>query len=484
LELSCPPNEFVWGEDLKAEPIKLKTKDLANPKTLTLEEDMEDLQAAFEDLSRMVVDAMQGSRDDVMEVLKYISISVVNLVSAINRLNYRGWRWKSLIRDISTLHEDSGIYDLTLVGAIAQVMTPQDSGAAASIIELNELCKAIDSDLVRNLRLLNKKIKGLERQRSALTLSPPQAAVSALTLDTPILDANGNQIGTLGSMVDKNAALKTANAKLMDRVDRLVADVTAQGGAVLGRHTFTSELQVRALAMMECSSGDAFLVFVDLMTLFCHNVMYFLVTGWEKTTKAMEELGTLLVTDRKVVASYNLQHLLWFMEGKPVVAGKVINAFSLMEKWQGSGGLDGKRVEIEVLAKTAADGVRTAITNTLPDGSQLAQLALRMLEHTQSWLLMVNKHLDAELTKLTQMHITVEEALILLSEEIIIMFDQFYAIRCKRMEFTVKGTRVEYMVWCIWLTLQVQAMDDFTRDGMKYNPAISAAFVWEQRIPV
>jgi hypothetical protein len=111
-----------------------------------------------------------------------------------------------------TLCEDSGIYDLTLVGAIAQVMTPQDSGAAASIIELNELCKGIDNNLVRNLRLLNEKIKGLEGQRSALTLSPPQAAVLALTLDTPILVVNGNQIGKLGSMVDKNAALKTANA--------------------------------------------------------------------------------------------------------------------------------------------------------------------------------------------------------------------------------------------------------------------------------
>jgi hypothetical protein len=119
LELSCPPNEFVWGEDLKAEPIKLKAKDLTNPETLTLKEDVEDLQAAFEDLSWMVVDAMQGSRDDVMEVLEYVSISVVNLVSAINRLSYRGWRWKSLIRNISTLREDSGIYDLTLVGAIA-----------------------------------------------------------------------------------------------------------------------------------------------------------------------------------------------------------------------------------------------------------------------------------------------------------------------------------------------------------------------------
>ena len=168
----------------------------------------------------------------------------------------------------------------------------------------------------------------------------------------------------------------------MDRVDRLVADVTAQGGAVLRRHTFTSELQVRALVMMECLSGNAFLVFVNPMTLFCHNAMYFPVTGWEKTTKAMEESGRLSVMDRNVVASYNLQHLFWFTESKPVVAGKVINDFASMEKWQGLGRLDGRRVEIEVSAKTAVYGMRTAITDKLPAGSQLAQLALRMLEHT------------------------------------------------------------------------------------------------------
>ncbi len=58
-------------------------------------------------------------------------------------------------------------------------------------------------------------------------------------------------------------------------------------------------------------------------------------------SKAMEELVTLLVTDRKVVALYNLHHMCWFLEGKPVVAGKVLSAFATTEKWQGSGGLDG-----------------------------------------------------------------------------------------------------------------------------------------------
>jgi hypothetical protein len=133
--------------------------------------------------------------------------------------------------------------------------------------------------------------------------------------------------------------------------------------------------------------------------------------------------------------------------------GKVLPVFASAKKWSGTGGMDGQRVEIELSEDTAADAVRTMIGDRLPAGSQLAQLAQMMLEHTQHWLLMVHKHLDAELVKLTQVNILKEEALILLLEEVIIMFDHFYAIQCKRMDFVVKGKRVEYMVRRIWILL-------------------------------
>jgi hypothetical protein len=80
--------------------------------------------------------------------------------------------------------------------------------------------------------------------------------------------------------------------------------------------------------------------------------------------------------------------------------------------------------------------------------------------------------------RLTQVHISEEETLILLSEEVIIMFDHFHAIRRKMMDFMVNGLRVDYMVRCIWLSMQVHmVMDEFTLNGMKYNSSISAAFM-------
>jgi len=259
---------------------------------------------------------------------------------------------------------------------------------------------------------------------------------------------------------------------MREELDAIKAEVTAQGGMMLGHHTFSSEIQVLQIAMKECPQGDAFALLVDPVSIYCHDSIYAPVVGWEKTTKAMEESGVMSVTDRKVVASYNCNHAFWFTDGKPVVAGTVIGAFASAEKWAGMGGMDGCRVEMEMSSETAGDSVQMGIADKLPAGSKLAQLATKLLEHTQSWLLKVNKHLDSELTKLTQMNISPEEALILLSEEVIIMFDHFYTIRRKRMEFIVKGTRVQYMVHCIWLTMQVHmAMDEFVRDGMKCNLA-------------
>ena len=140
--------------------------------------------------------------------------------------------------------------------------------------------------------------------------------------------------------------------------------------------------------------------------------------------------------------------------------------------------MDGRRDEIELSLGTAADSIRTAIEDKLPAGSQLGQLALRMLDHTLNWFTTVFKHLDSEFAHLKQLNISEDETLILLSEEVIIMFDRFYAIRRKRMDFTDHSSHVEYMVRCIWLSMQVHmVMDEITANGMKYNSTILVAFM-------
>ncbi len=71
----------------------------------------------------------------------------------------------------------------------------------------------------------------------------------------------------------------------------------------------------------------------------------------------MEESGVMLRTNHKVVLMYNLNNSFWFTKEKQVVVGKAVSAFVTAEKWLGSGGMDGRRVEIEDSAETTWDCV-------------------------------------------------------------------------------------------------------------------------------
>jgi hypothetical protein len=68
------------------------------------------------------------------------------------------------------------------------------------------------------------------------------------------------------------------------------------------------------------------------------------------------------------------------------------------------------------------------VTDKLPSDGKLAPLAFKMIDRMVEWVHTVHKHLDLEFTKLTQQHILKEDALILLSKELIIMFTRIQAV--------------------------------------------------------
>jgi hypothetical protein len=87
--------------------------------------------------------------------------------------------------------------------------------------------------------------------------------------------------------------------------------------------------------------------------------------------------------------------------------------------------------------------------------------------------------LDVELLKLTQQHITEEDALILLSEEVIIMFSRIQTECMQRIEFVAShANKVDYTTRCIWITLQVhRVMQEFVQGGLQSNSTIVTAFM-------
>ena len=103
---------------------------------------------------------------------------------------------------------------------------------------------------------------------------------------------------------------------------------------------------------------------------------------------------------------------------------------------------------------------------------------MKMVDHTVEWVHTVHKHLDTELMRLTQLHISEEESLVLLSEEVIILYSWIHDVRKYMMEFTGQVNKVDYMGRCIWVTLQVhQVMQEFVQGGLKSHPAIGSTFI-------
>ncbi len=70
------------------------------------------------------------------------------------------------------------------------------------------------------------------------------------------MDANGVQMGYLGQIMQELTLLRDENVKIRDKqvkmgaeIDGIKVDMTAQGGVMLGHHTFSSEVQVLQIAM-------------------------------------------------------------------------------------------------------------------------------------------------------------------------------------------------------------------------------------------
>jgi hypothetical protein len=105
-------------------------------------------------------------------------------------------------------------------------------------------------------------------------------------------------------------------------------------------------------------------------------------------------------------------------------------------------------------------------------------LAFSMVNKTYNWYVVLHRHLDAELVRLTQMKLDSESLLVLLSEEVIIMFTLVHNIRKKGLEFSLACDPLDYMVQCIWITIEIHgAMEAMIKNGISSNSAINAAFV-------
>ncbi len=234
----------------------------------------------MEDLAEYYTLLLEASRVDDYELLEYVWLSVGEVIKAIDRINGRVQGWKEVIGDFSLLQEERGALDICseLWGALSQI-DGLELGLNARVEELSERFEEWEGDNVSNLTLLNDKIKELRATQTAISTATPHQGTASISFSTPITDENGERIGELGDFLSDMQALKTENVALKADLGAIKANLKAQGGIVFGQQLFTSEPQLFTSAMLDCPQGDAFALFVDPVSLFCHDAPYNPCTG-------------------------------------------------------------------------------------------------------------------------------------------------------------------------------------------------------------
>ncbi len=265
--------DVAWKEPAK-EPCPLNiSKALEGAKSdRRAKDDIAELQEVLEDLAILYGAVAKALQEKAAEVLDYLWLSVGEAIKAIDCLNHQVRAWKEVVGNFAVLRKDRGAIDICskLTSVLGDIDALKLDGRLDAMLHGFNVW---DGDNIRNLTYLYGKVKGLNKVQAA----PPPIIIQgqlSLCLSTPITDANGIHVGMFGDIMGKLDNLKANNIKLSDWLEAIKADVTAQGSIVFGHHTFTSELQIMQVAMSECPQGDAFALFVDPVSIFCHDAMY------------------------------------------------------------------------------------------------------------------------------------------------------------------------------------------------------------------
>ena len=435
-----------------------------------------EMREAIKGVREQLMEAQRSAQDETELVLGYMESSMSWIVDNISILHRCGERLQEVVGDVTSITTQYAYPNLT--DCVYNLMGQVESFHFEELVEDVEAMDVDFKHLVPNLcqgvEPLRARVLGLERNGAC---APPAVG---LTTSSIIHDGDGLPVAASGELVARMGALECDN-------NLLRSDIRSQGGVSFGSHVLTSMSALEIVIRSELLGGlvgglMCIELFPDPNILLCHNPSVepgsaSTSLSWEKATKEMSLKGY-APTAHKVVHIFNKIVAPIYLDGNEAIAGQKIAAFKTEGNWTGVDGLDGLRQRGEAKIITARGAAITAIESKLPIGSKLRELSLEMVAKTFNWYIVLHRHLDAELLRLTQMHLKTDALLVLLSEEVIIMFILIHNIQKKGVEFSLSGDPVEYMVQCIWLTIEIHGvMDDMIRHSLSANGAINAAFV-------
>ncbi len=291
-----------------------------------------------------------------------------------------------------------------------------------------------------------------------------------IPLSSVLVDEHDLDVITFGQLLQETRDNKT-------QLESLKADIVAQGGIVIGNYSYATEEALRSVILAELPGENAVAAFPDPCTLFAHDKEAVnMISGEPQTLKEelreLSNAGMTRSTDRAFVVMNSRRAVPFYNSKDPTIkAGEKIPCFKSSDLWFGTGGQSGLAVDILRSAQSAQATALGYVSDYLPSGGKLAQMATFMIIQSANWHVTFHAHVLAEKQCLTQLGILEDEALILLSEQFLLMTRRFYD-QCKfTLDFTVDMELVDYLTRVIWCSAKSHAqVAETTKDGIANLP--------------
>ena len=212
--------------------------------------------AAIAELDQKMHAAMGTIREDQAGIMDHLWVSMMRRL-----LKARMQGMEDVVGDAKAVLDEQNLGDLS-----EGFMMALGHFDASVILHIQDKVVAlVDEDQKQVAHFLLGKVKS--HMPPTTHGSRTSAIGTSLTLRMMLVDGQGDAVGTLEQIFQGVRGVVDDNARLHKEVESLSAGVTMQGMNILDGLGFASEAQVREVVERECLGGDAFELFLDVVSL-------------------------------------------------------------------------------------------------------------------------------------------------------------------------------------------------------------------------
>jgi hypothetical protein len=379
------------------------------------------------------------------------------------------------------------------ISALVADMAVQCAAATVSSQDALDQAAAADSGLTLEMgevadgfRAITTRLEALELGPTPTPLRPTSRFQQLSTRPLPASTDEGvdssfsTQLAHLEGLISaQQAALSTQQDLLQAQQLELaqhrkqfttltaVAELASQQDQ-MNRFSLMDEAGLTTLLMEEDFDPSRVAVFCDMNSLLSHATEAFKgIAELGERTKLMIQCGIADQSCQKTIFSFERQYPPGFEtnEGGTVRDGDTFPVFKTKKVWVGSDGRSGARAKYLAKVDTASERAIAYVMRYTKAGP-LRELCLEMIRTSQRFWTGFFDYLNNDLERLIQFGISEKECLVLVSEQMQIVFEQVFIKRMMMPEFSVvPGTKVsfDYAAQIFFFTLQAHtAMVDFT----------------------